>query len=183
MPVQEVSVSVRGSQALSRGGGHCPRKGSLSGGGISVRERGYICLQGGGGICPVVSVPGGCLSMGSLYMGVSVQCCLCPRGSLSGVSVQGGSLSGEGVIVQGGLCPRGVSARGVSVQGSLSRGISVMDTPYGNMWVVCILLQCIFVKYVMGNQTTQSSRGVFKVVCGPSAWNKLMASCQTVESS
>ena len=89
---------------------------------------------------------------------VSVQGGLCPRRSLSGVffggvSVQGGSLSRQGVSVQGDLCPgRGVSAQGGSLsrRGSLSRGVSVRETPkYGNERAVRILLECILVVYYL----------------------------------
>ena len=48
-----------------------------------------------------------------------------------------------GISVQGGLCP----GRSLS-RGSLSGGLSVRETPlppYGYMWVVCILLECILV--------------------------------------
>ena len=63
-----------------------------------------------------------------------------------------------GVSVQGGLCPGGSLSRGVSVQGGLSPGeVSVWEgslsrrgslsgrPPYGYIWAVCILLECILV--------------------------------------
>ena len=89
----------------------------------------------------------GTLSRGSLCWGVSVQECLCLGGylfrkvffqgvvcpgesvtrgvSVWGVSAQGG-VSVQGVSVQGGLCPRGGLSPGVS----LSRGLSVTETPH-----------------------------------------------------
>ena len=88
------------------------------------------------GLCPGGLCPGW----------VSVQGDLCPRGSMSrgffvqrGSPSRGGSLSRE-ISVQGYLCPWGlclegslsrrVLSRGVSVQGSLSRGVSVIETPH-----------------------------------------------------
>ena len=54
------------------------------------------------------------------------------------VSVQGGSLSR-------GLCPGGLSPGG-----SLSRGVSIREIPpYGEEWVVRILLECVLVIYVI----------------------------------
>ena len=100
---------------------------------------------GGGGLCPSMHYrshdQGGLCLGGSLYKGVSVwgisvQGGLCPGGSLS----RGGS-------VQGGLCPGGALSRGVSVQGvSLSRGVSVRETPrtvtsgwYASYWNAFLL--------------------------------------------
>ena len=58
---------------------------------------------------------------------------VCPQG---GVSVQGG------VFVQGGLSPGGsLSGRGLCPGGGLCQG----DPPYGYIWAVCILLECILV--------------------------------------
>ena len=80
--------------------------------------RGSLSRRGvQGSLCP-----GGSLSRGSLFRGVSVKGGLCPGGSLSrGISVlgnlcPGGSLSGclylEGFLSSGGLCPEGsLSAR------------------------------------------------------------------------
>ena len=58
------------------------------------------------------------------------------RGSLSGgVSVQ------RGVSIQEGLYPDGSLSRGCPFLGGLCQG----ESPYGNKWVVCILLECILV--------------------------------------
>ena len=58
---------------------------------------------------------------------VSIEGCLCP----GGVSVQGG-------LCLGGVCPGGVSLGG-------GGGLCQADPPYGNMWAVRILLECILV--------------------------------------
>ena len=118
-----------------------------------------------------VSVQGVVVQAGSLSSRVSVQQSICPEGlclegslsrgvsvqqvSLQGVSVQGASIqkgyqsswvSVQGVSVRkslskGCLCPRVSLPRGVSAQGeSLSR-----RPPYGNEWVVHIVLECILV--------------------------------------
>ena len=60
------------------------------------------------------------------------------------------SVHREGVSVQGGSLSSGSLSREVSVQGgSLSGGGSLLGRPplppYGYMWVVCILLECILV--------------------------------------
>ena len=76
--------------------------------------------------------------------GVFVQGGLCP-GSLcpGGVSVQVGSLSGG--LYPGGLCPGSLCQ-----EGSLSRGVSVRETPlYSYVQAVHILLECILV-YLIG---------------------------------
>ena len=100
-----------------------------------------LCLSRGGGLglCPGgslsrgVSVPGGSLSRGLCPRGVSVQEGLCPGGSLSRGSLSRGSLSGV-LCPEGGICPRGglCPGRGVYLQagGSLSRGVSVRETPH-----------------------------------------------------
>ena len=60
-----------------------------------------------------------------LCLGVSLsRGCLCLGGSLSG-----------------GLCPGGSVSRGICVQGGLCQG----DLPYGNVWAVHILPECILV--------------------------------------
>ena len=63
-----------------------------------------------------------------------------------GFSVQGGSLS-RGISVQGvSLSRLGVSVWGVSVQGGLCQGDPL---PYGYVWAVCILLECILVSTII----------------------------------
>ena len=78
-----------------------------------------------------VSVPA--CTTGHMTRGVSVLGGLCPGGTLSRGSLsRGASLSGD-------LCPGGM--------GSLSRGVSVRETPpYGKERAVCILLKCIRVE-------------------------------------
>ena len=73
-----------------------------------------------GGFCPEISV------WESLSRGISIQGGLCPGGS-----VQGG-------LCLGGLCPGG------SLSGGSLLGKPLLP-PYGYMWVVCILLECILV--------------------------------------
>ena len=94
----------------------------------------------------------GGLFMMSLPVWLPGPCSFC--GSLSLVPC-----SFEGSLSSGGLCPGEISVqRGVSVWGvslsrvSLYRGISVRsgkspdrDPPYGEEWVVRILLECILV--------------------------------------
>ena len=80
-----------------------------------------------GGLC----TGGGSVREG-VWAGVSVQGGLCPRRSLS----------------RGDLCPslsRGVSVRGRVVSVQEGRGVSVRETPYGNVQAVRILLECILV--------------------------------------
>ena len=100
---------------------------------LSVHGGGRVLVSVQGDLCPGgFSRPGGSLS----------------SGSLSGGSLSGRSLSRVGVFVQGGLCPgRSLSmwslpkGRGVSVQG----GICLGRPPYGNVRMICILLECILV--------------------------------------
>ena len=157
-------VSVQGV-GLRPGGS--PSKGSPSRGfpsrGVSVQGR----------LHPGSLLPGESLSVGSLSKGVSVQGGLCPlglctggplsrEGSLSkgvsikrGVSVQGVSVK-RGVSVQevsvksrsveGGNC-LGRPVQWISVQGDLCQGDTPpdRDSPYGNEWMVHILLACILI--------------------------------------
>ena len=86
-----------------------------------------------------------------MFLHLSVILFMVGEGSLCrGVSVQGGLCAGG--LCAGGLCPggslcRGCLCPGVSVQGVVSvQEVSVRETsPYGNMQVVHILLECIFV--------------------------------------
>ena len=83
----------------------------------------------------------GSLSRGvSVWRGVSVQGGLCLGGLSRGIS------GGEEGLCPGGLSPgEGGLCPGVSVWGSLSRGVSVRETPYGNERALRILLECILV--------------------------------------
>ena len=74
---------------------------------VMFPQASVILFTGGGGLCPS-------MHHRSHDWGVSVQGGLCPGGSVQGGSLSGGSLSGR-----------------VSVQwGSLSRGVSVRETPH-----------------------------------------------------
>ena len=88
-----------------------------------------------GGLCP--SMHHRARDRGSLSRGLCLGGGLCPGGSLSG-----------GVSVRRGICP-GVLSRGVSVQGlcqgSLGGHCQGDPPPYGNKWVVYMLLECILV--------------------------------------
>ena len=82
-----------------------------------------ILVTGGGGLCL------------SMHHRSHDQGSLCPGGrgvSVWGISVMGGRLCPGGVSVQVGLCPGkvGLCPRVLSPRGSLSRGVSVRETPH-----------------------------------------------------
>ena len=105
-----------------------------------------------GGLCPGRSLSGG-LCPGGLCLGGLCPGGLCLRGLCPGGLCLGGLCMG--VSVQG-VYDEGVSVQGVSVWWSLSGGslsrevVSVRETPpYGNEWVVPILLECFLVRYIV----------------------------------
>ena len=132
--------------------------------GVSVQDQvnvvqGRLCLEGGlcpgglypGGLCPGVSVQEG-VCLGVSVQGVFVQGGLCPGVCVQGIPVQGvlcpgGSLSRN--LCPGSVCPGGSKSRVFLSKGSISKELSVTGDPplhpYGYMWEVRILLECILV--------------------------------------
>ena len=89
----------------------------------------------------------------------------------------------DSVHMEGGLCPGGSLSseslsREVSVQGGLCLGGSLLGRPplppYGYMWVVCILLECILVTGVclfMGVSTGMSTHPLGEFPPSPDIWD------------
>ena len=106
-----------------------------------------VILFTGGGLCP--SIHHRSHDQGGLCPGVSLSEGLCPGGSLSGgVSVQRGLCLGD--LCPGGLCPESLCLGGLCLgEGSLLwRPFHPRQRPpYGNKWLVCILLECILVYF------------------------------------